>query len=854
MHNSQPMPIDTVLPTLIEKLRESGRAVLTAEPGAGKTTRTPLALLDEVWLNGQGIIMLEPRRLAARSAAIYMARQLGESVGETVGYRIRTESRVSARTRITVVTEGILTRMLQNDPGLSGIGLIIFDEFHERSLHADLGLALAMQSRSLLREDLRILVMSATLDAAAVAGLLEDAPVIQCQGSMYPVETIHAPTRQNEPLEAAATRVVLQALNAHSGSLLVFLPGAGEIRRVQSALEQAQRVGSDVLITPLYGALSQDQQQQAIAAPPAGKRKIVLATSIAESSLTVAGITVVIDSGLRRTALFSPRTGMSRLTTMRAARDSADQRRGRAGRLAPGVCYRLWSEAEDRLLAPATPPEMLEADLTPLALELAAWGASPEELLWLDEPPAAKYRQATELLRQLGALDAVGAIMPHGRQMVSLGLHPRLAHMLLRAVPLGLSRAACRLAALLEERDLFRGPAAANDSDLRTRLSLVMAAGEEGSPRPGAAFSAELDRYALQRLLQVSGQWERQLHKMNADIQSGSGMIRGQTGDWLSFCGLLVSYTYPDRIARRRPDGRYLLRSGRGAVFRNRQLLGDEPFIAIAEVDDEGAEGRILLAAPLPEEHVYEYYHDQMEESALADWDEHTGAVRVRRRLTLGAILLQDKPDPHPTAERITEALLGAVAEQIDTLLPWNAKSKQLQARVEFLRRLEPAWPDLTDEALARHVHEWLAPYVTGMRKRSELQSLSLYTILENRIGWARMQELQTEAPTHLIVPSGSKIPVQYEGPQAPYVSVRLQEVFGMMETPRIGYGRIPITLHLLSPASRPVQVTSDLRSFWSGTYFEIKKDLKGRYPKHYWPDDPLGATATRRVRPDRKR
>ncbi|GGG15056.1 ATP-dependent helicase HrpB [Paenibacillus aceti] len=840
MQNRETIPIDEVLPLLIEKLKVFGRAVLTAEPGAGKTTRTPLALLNEAWLDGQQIIMLEPRRLAARAAAVYMAQQLGEQVGETVGYRIRTESRVSARTRITVVTEGILTRMLQNDPGLDGVGLIIFDEFHERSLHADLGLALAMQSRSLLREDLRILVMSATLDAAAVAGLLEDAPVIDCQGSMYPVETKYMPQGANEPLEAAVSRVVQHALSAHSGSLLVFLPGAGEIRRVLSALEP--RVGSDCILTPLYGALPQELQQQAIAAPPPGKRKIVLATSIAESSLTVSGITVVIDSGLRRTALFSPRTGMSRLATMRAARDSADQRRGRAGRLAPGVCYRLWSEAEHRLLAPATPPEMLEADLTPLALELAAWGASPEELRWLDVPPAAPYRQAAGLLRQLGAFDAAGVITPHGRQMAQLGLHPRLAHMLLRAVPLGLSRAACRLAALLEERDLFRGQAAAQDSDLRSRLSLVMTSGEAGS---GPSRHADVDRSALQRLLQVSSQWERQLHKLCLAEQAAQE-------DWQSYCGLLVSLAYPDRIAQRRSDGRYLLRSGRGAAFRTRQLLGEEPFLAIAEVDDEGAEGRILLAAPLSEEHLHQFYREQMEEGARADWNEQTGTVQVRRRLTLGAILLQDRPDPHPTPERITEALLAAVAEQIDVLLPWNAKSKQLQARVEFLRRLDPSWPDLRSEALTANVHDWLAPYVSGMRKRSELQNLSMYIILENMLGWERMQELQAEVPTHLQVPSGSRIPIQYEGPQAPYVSVRLQEVFGMMETPRIGYGRIPITLHLLSPANRPVQVTSDLRSFWSGTYFEIKKDLKGRYPKHYWPDDPLQASATRKVRPSK--
>ncbi|WP_410770050.1 ATP-dependent helicase HrpB [Fontibacillus sp. BL9] len=843
--NRLAMPIDEAIPALREHLRSPGLAVLIAEPGAGKTTRTPLELLNEPWMEGQQMIMLEPRRLAARSAAAYMAAQLGERVGETVGYRIRTDSRVSARTRILVVTEGVLTRMLQQDPALIGTGLVIFDEFHERSLHADLGLALTLQSRQLLREDLRVLVMSATLDAGAVAELLGQAPVVQSRGRMYPVETIFAGRPQQETLEAAVVRTVRRALADHEGSVLVFLPGAREIRRVESAL--AGQVPAGVIVAPLYGALPQEQQQRAIEAAPGGERKVVLATSIAETSLTVSGVTVVIDSGLRRTALFSPRTGMSRLVTVRAARDSADQRRGRAGRTAPGTCYRLWSEAEDRALDPGTPPEMLEADLTPLALELAAWGAeSPAELAWLDAPPAAPYGQAVQLLRQLGALDAAGRISAHGRRMAELGLHPRLAHMLLRAHPLGLGRAACRLAALLEEPGLVKGPAAGSDGDLRSRLALLMTATGESGPRNHAA-GLTADPGDVQRLLTVSRQWERRL-----EAQFPEGTLESdRAGDWWRYCGLLVSFAYPDRIARQRGDGRYLLRSGRGAAFGRQQPLSAEPFLAIADADDEGTEGRILLAAPLEESWLAEYYRDELLEEKTAEWDDQVGAVRARITLSFGAIVLKDHPDPSPSPDTVQAALLRVVAEQGARILPWNAKSRQLQARIMFLRRLnEERWLDVSDEALAAKAEDWFGAYVAGFRKKSELQSLSLFTIMENRLGWQLTQELNVEAPTHLLVPSGSKIPVQYDGPQAPYASVRLQEVFGMMETPVIGYGRIPVTLHLLSPASRPVQVTSDLTSFWKSGYFEVKKDLKGRYPKHYWPEDPLQATATRRVRP----
>lgn len=842
--NHQRMPIDEVIPALRDHLNNIGAAVLLAEPGAGKTTRTPLALLDESWLAGQRILMLEPRRLAARSAAEYMARQLGEKPGETVGYRIRMESRVSPKTRITVVTEGILTRMLQHDPALMGTGLLIFDEFHERSLNADLGLALALQSRQLLREDLRLLVMSATLDAGPVAELLGNAPVVESRGRMYPVETLFAGRPSGEPLEPATARTVLRALAEHEGSVLVFLPGAREIRRVEGLL--AGQVPAGVKVSPLYGALSQEEQRKAIEPATQGGRKVVLATSIAETSLTVSGITVVIDSGLRRTSLFSPRTGMSRLVTVRAARDSADQRRGRAGRLQPGVCYRLWSEAEDRALEPSTPPEMLEADLTPLALELAAWGADdPAELSWIDPPPAAPYGQAVQLLRQLGALDAAGRITAHGRRMAGLGLHPRLAHMLLRAQPLGLARAACRLAALMEEPGLVKGQA--HDGDLRGRLAVLMAAAGDAGPAAErtAPDSAGAD---IRRLLAVSRQWERLLE---TEFPEGAKTTREQP-DWQRYCGLLVSFAYPDRIARRRGDGRYLLRSGRGAAFGSAQPLSAAPLLAIADVDDEGPEGRILLAAPMEESWLAEFYGDELREEKTAEWDDSAEAVRARIRLVFGAIVLKEQPDPKPSADLIQAALLGVIREQGAAILPWNPKSRQLQARILFLRKHdEERWPDVSNEALSANAEEWFASYVAGFRKKSELKSLSMHQILENRFDWQQVQELNAEAPTHLSVPSGSKIAIQYDGPQAPYAAVRLQEVFGMMDTPRIGYGRTPVTMHLLSPASRPVQVTADLRSFWQGTYFEVKKDLKGRYPKHYWPDDPLSATATRRVRPE---
>ncbi|USB31979.1 ATP-dependent helicase HrpB [Paenibacillus sp. YPG26] len=838
---SMNLPIDEIIPDMKEALNKSNCAVLLAEPGAGKTTRTPLALLGEPWLKGQGIIMLEPRRLAARSAAAFMAAQLGEEVGGTVGYRIRMDSRTSQRTRITVVTEGILTRMLQADPGLEGTGLIIFDEYHERNLQADLGLAITLQSQSILREDLRILVMSATLAAEPVSRLMNYAPVLQSKGRVFPVETFYSEP-SSHPLELRMTGAIHSALSRHEGGILAFLPGVREIRRVQMSLTQG--LPPDVDVVPLYGSMPQTEQYEAIRAPQAGRRKVVLATSIAESSLTVEGIRVVIDSGLRRTQQFSARTGMGRLVTIRAARDSADQRRGRAGRTAPGICYRLWTEQEDRQLPETTSPEILEADLSGVALELAVWGVkNPAELQWLDLPRAASIDQAQRLLGQLQALDPDGNITVHGRQMAALGLHPRLAHMLLAASGIGQGRLACLLAAILEDRDIFpRLSSGRLNNDLRVRLEVMTRAYLEGTGRTDLAGAHRSD---VERLLTQGRQWIARLPETDR-VQ-----IDPSTEAADRLCGLLLSYAFPDRIAQRRMDGRYLLRSGRGAELANGEQMAQSRYIVAAEVDDEGIEARILLAAPLTESQLEHHFREEMNEELDIKWDDGTGSVRAKSMIKLGAIVFKETANIKPSGEQIQMALLKTIQDNGLDLLPWDAKSRQLQARIQFMREhCGGDWPDVSNDMLQQNAREWLGPYIDGFKKKSDFRALRLYQILEHLLNWSQRQELEEQAPTHITVPSGSRIAVNYEGPQAPYAAVRLQELFGLMDTPRLAYGRAVVTLHILSPASRPVQVTSDLRSFWEHTYFEVKKDLKGRYPKHYWPDDPLEATATRRVRP----
>lgn len=829
------LPIDEILPELVKTLGTVNHAVLVAAPGAGKTTRVPLALRTEAWLQNRKIVMLVPRRLAARQAAAYMAALLGEQVGETVGYRVKRESRVGPATRIEVITEGILTRMLQDDPELSDVGLLIFDEFHERNLHADLGLALSLQAQSLFREDLRILVMSATLEAEPVSALLGNAPVIVSEGRVYPVETHFLANPLEGRLEEAVVQVIQKALSQEAGDMLVFLPGAKEIHRVQHLLEQSGSV-TDVRIAPLYGNLAQEEQDRAILPDQAGKRKIVLATSIAETSLTVEGIRIVIDSGLKRVPRFSPRTGMTRLLTTKVSKAAAEQRRGRAGRLMPGVCYRLWTEQEDRMLIPQQTPEMLEADLTVLALELALWGvASPEELNWLNPPPKAAMAQAQELLIQLGALDDRSQITPHGRVLAVMGIHPRLGHMIHKANEIGQGELACELAVLLEERDIVRGRDASVDTDMRTRVELLrQVASKQGVVLP-------VDAATCRRL------WQEAAHLKRLWTTGQSGV--GSTSSYLDVTGRVLAFAYPDRIAQRRGDGRYLLRNGRGAAFSAQQSLAASPYIVAAQLDDQGTDSRIQLAARVEERELLLDCAKQITEQVSVWWENSAGAVRSRKQKHLGAILLAESAaEAEPDA--ILSALLEGIRQQGLEMLPWSRQARQYRERLLFMHRLEEGWPNVEDEALLDSLEEWLAPHVYGYKSKEDLQALSVAMLLEGMLSWEQRRQLDELAPTHVIVPSSSKIPVDYSDPAAPVLAVRLQELFGWQDTPRIGRNRVPLTLHLLSPAHRPVQVTRDLASFWAHTYFDVKKDLKGRYPKHYWPDDPLVAIPTNRTRP----
>ncbi|HEX9055697.1 MAG TPA: ATP-dependent helicase HrpB [Gemmatimonadales bacterium] len=821
-----PLPIDPVLPGLREALFR-GPAVLLAPPGSGKTTRVPLALLGEPWLRGGRIVMLEPRRLAARAAAGWMAHLREEAVGGTVGYRIRRDTRVGPATRIEVVTEGVLARLLSADPGLEGVGLVIFDEFHERSLHGDLGLALTLHSRALLRRDLRILVMSATLDGAPVARLLGGAPVIAAEGRAFPVETRYVPPRRDTRIDAAAAGAVRDALAQETGDILVFLPGAAEIRRAAERLEEPP-LGASVRVRPLYGDLAPEAQEAAIAPSAPGERKVVLATSIAETSLTIEGVRVVIDAGFARVPRFSPRTGMTRLETLRVSRASADQRRGRAGRTGPGVCLRLWPEAAAAELRPFETPEILEADLAPLALELADAGVSdPGELAWLDPPPVAALAQARELLGELGALDAAARITPHGRAMAKLALHPRLAHMLLRARALGLGALGCELAALLGERDVFRG---ANErADITLRLEALRRGDARASP--GALRRARAESGILRRRLGVRTEPEEPEPRA---------------------AGLLLALAYPDRVGQRRPGapGRFLLRNGLGAYVAPDDPLGLEEFVAAAELDGRPRESRIFLAAPVARADLERELGAQIVPEETVAWDEAADGVVARRRERLGGIVLADAPlrDPDPAA--VSAAVLDRLMHDGAAALPWTAAALGLRSRLRFLHRLDPRWPDVSDEALTASLGEWLGPALVGVRRRADLARIDLAGLLLARLSREQRGALAELAPTHVTVPSGSRIPIDYGDPEAPVLAVRLQEVFGLAETPRVN--GVPITLHLLSPAHRPVQVTRDLANFWRTTYFDVRKDLKGRYPKHYWPDDPLEAEPTRRIRPRR--
>ncbi len=830
-------------------------AVLQAPPGAGKTTRVPLALLDEPWLGGTKIVMLEPRRLAARAAATWMARLLGERVGETVGYRVRLDTRVGPNTRIEVVTEGILGRMLQEDPALDGVGLVIFDEFHERSIHADLGLALTLQTRAVLRPDIGILVMWATLDGAPVAALLGDAPIVTSEGREFPIETRYVARKPELRIEAQVAAVVREVVAREAGDVLVFLPGAGEIRRVASMLEDGP-LPPAVRVVPLHGSMPLEQQDVAIAASPPGRRKVVLATSIAETSLTIEDVRVVIDSGLMRVPRFAPATGMTRLETRRVSRASADQRRGRAGRVAAGVAYRLWSEHEEGHLVAHRTPEILEADLAPVALMLAEAGVTDlGELAWLDAPPDAAYAQARELLTHLGALDSKGRATAHGRRMAALPMHPRLAHMVL-AASAELTGLACEIAALLGERDVVRAEGGLGDADLRLRLEALRATGRDAG---GMINGMSIDRDAVRRAREQAGEYMRNVPSSHAPGEIESA-------------GMLLALAYPDRIAQRRTTdagprggkrapgvgshpassgqaGRFLLRNGRGAIFPAPQALGAESYIAIAELDDQRPEARIFLAAPVSLADIERLFAAEIVAEEVIRFDDASSAVVSRRRRSLGAIVLTDAPLRDPDPELVAAALMDAVRAHGIAALPWPDSARHLRERMSFAARHEPGMPDVSDAALAATLDEWLGPRVAGMRRLDEVHRVDLAEALRGLLDWKQRSALDEIAPTHVVVPSGSRIAIDYGDPHAPVLSVRLQEMFGCTETPRIARGKVPLTVHLLSPARRPVQVTRDLANFWRTSYFDVRKDLRGRYPKHHWPEDPLVAKPTARVK-----
>jgi ATP-dependent helicase HrpB len=832
------LPINEALPALALALADRRSVLLEALPGAGKSTIVPLFLRSSPWLDGQKILMLEPRRIAARAVAGRMAHLLGESVGHSVGFRTRLETRVSRETRIEVVTEGILTRMLQEDSGLSGIGCVIFDEFHERSLNADLGLALCIESQQNLRDDLRLVVMSATLDLQPIARLLGGAPVIAALGRSFDVATQYVARRPEIYLEQQTAQVVRTALREHDGDILCFLPGAGEIRRVQRALED---LGTDrnVRVLPLYGELEGAAQDAALSPAPAGQRKIVLATSIAETSLTIEGVRVVVDTGLRRYAEFDPATGMSHLVTTKVSQAAADQRRGRAGRLSAGHCYRLWSEGTQASLAPQTAPEILHADLAPLALELSCWGAvDATSLSWLDPPPAAPLAQARDLLRQLEAIDSAARVTPHGRMLAKLGTHPRLAHMLVRAREHGAARLASDLAAILGERDILRAGAGARDVDLRLRVAVLR--GDVRDLPPGIT----VDSRAMTQAARSSGHWQR-------DFTRG----RPDSADPHEWTGILLAWAYPDRIGRARGDGaRYVLANGRGARFGEPQALSKAEFIVAAELDGAEREARIFLAAPLRLADLEEYFAAQILDHAQIVWDDREQAIRARRERRLGALLLESAEIRHPDPQALQNAALTGLRQLGIAGLPWTPELRQWRARVMLMRQYAVAspepWPDLSDTALAATLEEWAPPWISGFTRREHFAKIDLANALRSRLTYAQGVIVEREAPTHFTVPSGSHIPIDYLDGEIPTLSVRLQEMFGLNQTPSVAGGRLPLLLKLLSPARRPVQITRDLVSFWNRGYHEVKKDLKGRYPKHYWPEDPYAAEPTRRARP----
>lgn len=810
--NLPPLPIDAALPALADALARGSSAVLVAQPGAGKTTRVPLALLDAPWRKDGRIVVLEPRRLAARAAARQMARLLGEEVGQTVGFRVRMESKVSARTRIEVVTEGVFTRMLQDDPELAGVAAVLFDEFHERSLDADLGLALALDARA-LRPDLKLLVMSATIDGARVSKLLDDAPVIDSPGRTFPVDTIYAEPDPLERLEDQVTKAILKAMREHEGSALVFLPGQGEITRVAERL--ATRLPQNTQLAPLYGQLTPAEQDAAIQPSPAGHRKIVLATSIAETSLTIEGVRIVVDSGFRRVPVYEPATGLTTLATTRVSRAGADQRRGRAGRTAPGIAIRLWNEGQTAALEAFETPEILSADLAGLVLDLAAWGVSdPQTLAFLDPPPGPAWAEARALLSRLDAIDDDGRLTSAGKALARLPLHPRLAHMVVAGAEDGDAETAAELAVLIGERGL-----GGDDTDLARRL----------------------DRFRTDR--SPRAQDARAMAKRWSKLAGGRNGEPREPGHHLA-------RAFPDRVAQPAgPRGRFRLANGRQAQVDETHALAGASFLVVADITGSATQGRIRSAAALDPADLEPLFGNHITSQTTLAFDGASGSVRARRQRRLDALRLADEPAPVTDLDKAAEILAEAALKRPENL-PWSKDQKALRARATFLHQtLGADWPDLSDAALATDPG-WLTPHILGETRLSAISADHLGQALDTLLPWAKKQEIDRLLPSHFSAPSGSHLPIDYSAENGPALEIRVQELFGLDRHPSIANGRIPLLLVLLSPAHRPIQTTRDLPGFWRGSWKDVARDLKGRYPRHPWPDDPIAAPATSRAKP----
>ena len=826
MKFSSPLPIDAALPELTAALRARHAAVLVAPPGAGKTTRVPLVLAQETWTGNRRILVLEPRRLAARAAAERMAKTLGQRVGETVGLRVRFGSKVSARTRIEVVTEGIFTRLVLDDPMLDGVAAILFDEFHERSLDADLGLALARDAQLGLREDLRLLVMSATLDGARVAKLLGDAPAIASEGRAFPVDTRYL-GRDARPIEPQIADAIARAVRADAGSVLAFLPGAAEIRRTAAQLEG--RLDPAIDVVALYGALAGDEQDRAIAPAPRGRRKIVLATSIAETSITIEGVRMVIDSGLARVPRYEPDVGVTRLETVRVSRAAADQRRGRAGRTEPGICYRLWDEPQTASLEPFSRPEILSADLSSFALDLAAWGSAPEQLAFLDPPPRPALAEAKALLGELGAIDGDGRITEAGRKLRLLPLPPRLARMVVDAAAFGAALPAAEIAVLIGERGL-----GGDDADLTHRLDALR---RDRSPRARDA------RAMAQRWADIA----------KSDSSSEAKPARlPVSGDTDMTIGAILALAYPERIAKNRggASGAFLLVNGRGANVDRASPLAREPYLAVAELTGSAAAGRILLAAPITLTGIEARFADRIASRDEVAFDATSASLRMRRLRRLGAIALAEQPMPVEADDAAARLLAEGVARLGVARLPWTKALQQWRDRVMFLRAAEGnEWPDLSNTALAAET-DWLAALFFSKTSLAELSADEFAAALTARLPFPLQRRLDAEAPTHFTAPTGSHVPIDYEAEGGPKIAIRVQELFGLDRHPAIAGGKVPLVVELLSPAHRPVQTTRDLPGFWRGSYAAVRAEMRGRYPKHPWPDDPTAAAPTRRAKP----